>query len=288
MGLPNTVGNASEAIALITPDVFEHLAVVRPVAVTLLEQVQMGVPYYMVIPMFLVIVVAFKGLPTMFCLGIGIVSSMIFGLIAGTVESVGGFLILVQEGFESAGSWSMVMMLWIGAFGGIMNSIKAFDPISKFILKISNNVRQLMFYNGILSLIGNAALADEMAQIVTIGPIIKEMTDENVEASEEDMYKLRLRNATFSDTMGVFGSQLIPWHSYMAFYIFICVAVYPLQQIRAIDIIKYNYMAIIAVLSMLILTLTGFDRFIPFFKMPSEPDVKLKKKKKQPKSKVKG
>lgn len=279
MGLPSTVGSAAEAINSIPADVFERLAEVRPAAVTLLEQVKSGVPYFMVIPMFLVIAIAFKGVPTMICLGLGIVSALIFGLVAGTVESLKGFLELVQAGFESAGSWSVVMMLWIGAFGGIMSSIRAFEPISKFVLKISRSVRQLMFYNGVLCLIGNAALADEMAQIVTIGPIIKEMTDENVEASEEDMYKLRLRNSAFSDAMGVFGSQLIPWHCYMGFYVAICMSVYPLHEFNALDIIKYNYMAIVAVVSMLILTLTGFDRFIPLFKLPSEPQVSLKKEK---------
>jgi Na+/H+ antiporter NhaC len=279
MGLPSTVGSAAEAINSIPADVFERLAEVRPAAVTLLEQVKSGVPYFMVIPMFLVIAIAFKGVPTMICLGLGIVSALIFGLVAGTVESLKGFLELVQAGFQSAGSWSVVMMLWIGAFGGIMSSIRAFEPISKFVLKISRSVRQLMFYNGVLCLIGNAALADEMAQIVTIGPIIKEMTDENVEASEEDMYKLRLRNSAFSDAMGVFGSQLIPWHCYMGFYVAICMAVYPLHEFNALDIIKYNYMAIVAVVSMLILTLTGFDRFIPLFKLPSEPQVSLKKEK---------
>ena len=68
-------------------------------------------------------------------------------------------------------------------------------------------------------------LPDEMAQIVTIGPIIREMVEENVEGSEEDMYTLRLRNATFSDAMGVFGSQLIPWHVYIAFYMGIATVV---------------------------------------------------------------
>ena len=84
--------------------------------------------------------------------------------------------------------------------------------------------------NGCLSIIGNAALADEMAQIVTIGPIIKEIVDENVEGDEEDMYKLRLRNATFSDALGVFGSQLIPWHVYITFYAGIASAIYPLHD----------------------------------------------------------
>ena len=279
MKLPSEVGSAADAISQITPDVLERLAEVRPAAITLLEQVGSGVPYYMVIPMVIVIAVAFKGVPTMICLGTGIISSLIFGLFAGTVESVGSFLELVQAGFESAGEWSVVMMLWIGAFGGIMSSIKAFEPISNFVLRISKSVRQLMFYNGILCLIGNAALADEMAQIVTIGPIIKEMTDENVEASEEDMYKLRLRNATFSDAMGVFGSQLIPWHCYVGFFVAVCVAVYPLHAFTPFDIIRYNFMSYIAVASILILTITGWDKFVPFFKMPSEPDVKLKTKK---------
>ena len=66
-----------------------------------------------------------------------------------------------------------------------------------------------------LSIFGNMALADEMAQIVTIGPIIRNLVEKNVVASEEDMYTLKLRNATFSDAMGVFGSQLIPWHVYI-------------------------------------------------------------------------
>lgn len=91
------------------------------------------------------------------------------------------------------------------------------------------------------------------------------------------MYKLDLRNATFSDAMGVFGSQLVPWHVYMAFFVTIANTVYPLEQVNAIQVISKNYMAMIAVASILILTITGFDKYIPFFAIPSEPDVKLKK-----------
>ncbi|MGL5918386.1 MAG: Na+/H+ antiporter NhaC family protein, partial [Cetobacterium sp.] len=43
------------------------------------------------------------------------------------------------------------------------------------------------------------------------------------------------------------------------------------------DIIKYNFLAIIAVSTILIGTLTGLDRFIPRFGLPSEPKVRLKK-----------
>lgn len=81
---------------------------------------------------------------------------------------------MVQTGFSSRGGWVVVMMMWIAAFGGIMRLMHAFKPVSDFLIKISGSVRQLMFYNAVLSLLGNAALADEMAQIVTIGPIIKD------------------------------------------------------------------------------------------------------------------
>lgn len=277
LGLPGEVASATDAINEIPAEVWSALDEKRPAAVTLLNQVQEGVPTYMIIPLLIVLAAAIKGLPTLACLGLGIVSSMIFGLISGTIDSASTFLGLIESGFADAGSWVIVMMMWVAAFGGIMSKINAFAPVSKLVSSVAKNVRQLLFCNGLLAILGNAALSDEMAQIVTVGPICKALTDENVEASEEDMYKLRLRNATFNDALGVFGSQLIPWHVYMGFYVGIASAVYPLHEFVAMDIIRYNVMAIIAVSSILLLTLTGFDRFIPFFGLPSEPDVRLKK-----------
>lgn len=277
MGLPNEVANASLVIDAIPKEVMEALSIERASAVDLLNQVKEGVPYYMAIPLLLVLVFAIKGLPTLLCLTVGIVSSFILGTFAGTVESLTSFLELIYTGFEGAGSWVIVMMMWVGAFSGIMSKINAFEPLSKAIMKCAKNVRQLMFMNGLLCIAGNAALSDEMAQIVTMGPITRELVENNVEGSEEDMYKLRLRNATLSDALGVFGSQLIPWHVYIGFYLGILSAVYPLHQFIAMDIIKYNILAFVAVGSMLILTLTGLDRFIPKFDLPSEPNVELKK-----------
>lgn len=277
LGLPANTASATEAIKQIPVEVWTNLEEARPSAVTLLHQVQEGVPVYMIIPLIVVLAAAIKGLPTLACLGMGIICSLVFGLFAGTVESVPSFLDSMKTGFSDAGSWVIVMMMWVAAFGGIMSKINAFAPLSNLISRISQNVRQLMFWNGMLSIAGNAALSDEMAQIVTIGPILKQLTDDNVVASEEDMYTLRLRNATFGDAMGVFGSQLIPWHVYMTFYVGIATAVYPLYKFVATDIIKYNYMAMIAVGSMLILTVTGLDKLIPLFGLPVEPKVYLKK-----------
>lgn len=278
MGLPSITGNGATAINQIPAEVWTKLAEERESAVILLNQVRDGVPVYMVIPLILVLIFAFKGFQTFICLFIGIVASYILGMFAGTVTNTRAFLQdLIFVGFEGAGAWVVVMMMWVAAFGGIMKLMDAFKPLSILLIKISKNVRQLMFWNGALSIFGNMALADEMAQIVTIGPIIRNLVEKNVEGSPEDLETLRLRNATFNDAMGVFGSQLIPWHVYIGFYLGIAATVYPLETFSPIDIIQYNFIAFIAVISMLVLTLTGFDRFIPRFALPREPQVRLKK-----------
>ena len=276
LGLKDTSGQAVEAINQIPDTVWSNLEQQRPAAVTLLQQVRSGVPQYMANP--LVLVLAGMGTNTLICLGTGIFSSLIFGWFAGTVTDIQAFLKLVQSGFSAAGNWTVVMMLWVGAFGGVMRKMNAFDPIAEAILRVVRSVRQLMCANAALCLLGNAALADEMAQIVTISPIIKNMTEHSIEGDEKDMYKLALRNATFADAMAVFGSQLIPWHAYMAFFVGITCTVYPMAEgtVTIGGIILHNYLAWIAVISMLFLTYTGLDRIIPLFGIPAEPEVRLR------------
>lgn len=282
MGLPGEAVDGSHVVNQITDDVWTFLAEERPAAVALLEQVRDGVALYMVIPLILVIVLAILGLNTFICIGSGIVSSYVLGIFAGTVGTFQDFLDEVMAGFADAGSWVVVMMMWVAAFGGIMQKMDAFAPLAALVVKMSKRVRHLMGWNAVLCLLGNAALSDEMAQIVTMGPVIKQIAEENIEAeSEEAMYKIKLRNATFGDAMGVFGSQLIPWHVYLAFYVGIAAGVYPLQKLVPTDFLRYNFMAYIAVGSLLLLTFTGWDRFIPLFKMPQEPVVRLKKHAKQ-------
>lgn len=282
MGLPGEAVDGSHVVNQITDDVWAFLAEERPAAVALLEQVRDGVALYMVIPLILVIVLAVLGLNTFICIGSGIVSSYVLGIFAGTVGTFQDFLDEVMAGFADAGSWVVVMMMWVAAFGGIMQKMDAFAPLAALVVKMSKKVRHLLGWNAVLCLLGNAALSDEMAQIVTMGPVIKQIAEENIEAeSEEAMYKIKLRNATFGDAMGVFGSQLIPWHVYLAFYVGIAAGVYPLQKLVPTDFLRYNFMAYIAVGSLLLLTFTGWDRFIPLFKMPQEPVVRLKKRAKQ-------
>lgn len=277
MGLPSESVDGAAVVSQIPEHVWGVLEAERPAAIPLLEQIASGVSMYMVIPLLLVIGLAILGCNTFACIGSGLVSSYILGQFAGTTGTVNEFLDQCMSGFAEAGGWVVVMMMWVAAFGGVMQKMNAFEPLAKLVVKCSRKVRHLMTWNAVLSLVGNATLADEMAQIVTIGPVVKGILDDNVEGKEEDMYKLRLRNATFGDAMGVFGSQLIPWHVYLAYYVGIAMGVYPLIELQPLDFLKYNFMAYIAVISLLLLTFTGWDRFVPLFKLPKEPAVILKK-----------
>lgn len=281
MGLSDVVGDPRQAIDSIPPEAYTALAEERPSAILLLEQVKTGVPIYMIIPLFVVVGMAFAGIQTMICLGAGMVTALIFGMIAGTTTVTQWLEDMLLVGFGDAGSWSIVMMMWVSAFGGIMNSMNAFEPLAKLIVRISGNVRQLMGWCGVLCLAGNVALADETAEIATISPIMRNIVEENVEGSPEAMYKLRLRLATFADALGVYGSQLIPWHCFIVFYTAIANAVFPIYKFVPTDMIRMNVMSIIAVISILVLTFTGLDKYIPLFKLPSEPEVKLNKKQKK-------
>lgn len=276
--LPNTQDDVAAAISKIPQEAREALAVERPSALTLLEQVERGVPYYMVIPLIVVIVLSFMGLHTMICLAAGMVSSLIFGMMAGTVNFSIWLNDLLLKGFGDAGSWVIVMMAWVSAFGGIMNSMNAFAPLAHLVIRISRNVQELMGWCGVLCLAGNVALADEAAQVATMSPIIRDIVDKNIECKDEkDNYRLRLRLATFTSAMGIYGSELVPWHCFPVFFAGIASAVYPLQTFEPMDIIGHNYMSFIVVGSILFLTFTGLDRFVPMFGLPGKDRIALKK-----------
>lgn len=276
MGLPETVGDPSQILANMSPDTIRVLTEERPSVLLLLEQVQTGVPLYMIIPVIIVITMAIMRVDTISCLSSGIAFAVIFGYIAGTVTSLSDVLSLVQSGFESAGSWAVIMLFWAMGFGAVMRRMDAFGPIATFFVRISRKVRHLLVCNGLLCLIINATLNEEMSQMATVGPVLKDIVDSNVEGSEEDKYKLRNRNALFSDAVGVHSAALIPWHTGVAYYMGLAAAVYPLYKFTMGDL-YYNFMGIICVVSIYFLTFTGWDRFIPLFGLPTEPAVRLKK-----------
>ncbi len=277
-GLPSVQGDVQQALDQIPPEAYSALEAQRPSAVLLLDQVKNGVPYYMVIPMLMVIGMSFLGVHTLLCLGMGMISSLVLGTLAGTVNIHSWLHELLYAGFSDAGSWVIVMMMWVSAFGGIMNAMNAFDPVSRGVVRISRNHHQLLGWCGIICLLGNVALADEAAQVATMSPIIREIVEKNIEThGPEDDYRLRLRLATFTSSMGIYGSQLIPWHCFPVFFASIANAVYPIraQGFSPLDIISKNYLSFLIVGSILLLTFTGWDRFIPGFALPK--DIRLKR-----------
>ena len=276
--LPNTQGDVAAAISQIPDEARNALAAERPSALSLLEQVEAGVPYFMVIPLIVVIGLSFMKFHTMICLAAGMVSSLICGLFAGTTDFSSWLNELLLTGFGDAGSWVIVMMIWVSAFGGIMNSMNAFDPLAKLVVKMSGNVQQLMGWCGVLCLAGNAALSDEAAQVATMSPIIRDIVEKNVECDDEEAaYTLRVRLATFTSGMGIYGSQMIPWHCFPVFFAGIASAVFPLATFTPVDIIGHNYLSFIIVGSLMLLTFTGLDRFVPMLALPGKDKIRLKK-----------
>jgi len=111
-----------------------------------------------------------------------------------------------------------------------------------------------------------------------MSPIVRNIIEKNVDCSDEDAkYTLRLRLATFTSAMGIYGSELIPWHCFPVFFADIASTVYPLQKFTPFDIISNNYMSFIVVGSIIFLTFTGLDKYIPLFALPGKDRAKLKK-----------
>lgn len=62
----------------------------------------------------------------------------------------------------------------------------------------------------------------------------------------------------------------------MIYFTGLAASVYPLYEFTANKIISANYFSIIAVVSMLVLTITGWDRILPGFNIPSETEIHLR------------
>ena len=277
--LPTTSGDVAEAISKIDAETMLKLKEERESAWHMLNQLQQDIPYYMIVPVLIVIVLSFLNIHTMLCLGAGILASLVLGTLAGTISFSEWFSSdgIIYNGFSTAGNWVVVMMMWISVFGGVMNAMDAFAPLKRLVVRMSRNLHHLMGWCSVLCLLGNAALADEAAQVSTMSPIIRDIVEQNTECStEKEEYTLRVKLATFTSSMGIYGSQLIPWHCFPVFFAGVANIVYPLNKFTPTDIIKYNFTAFIMIGSILILTFTGWDRFIPKFGLPE--GARLKKR----------
>lgn len=275
MGLSATVGDASNVLSNIPEETIEVLMEERPSVLSLLEQVESGVPVYMILPVFLVIILAFLRIDVIVCLLCGFASSILLGITCGTVTSIGQVIDFLYYGFSGAGSWCVVTIILVCAFSGIMKKMAVFESISNIYVSRCKKVRELIFCNGLVCLFMNMALCEETAQVATVTPLIKDALEKNVEGSEEDIYKLKIRNAIFSDAVGVMTATLIPWHSGYAYYTSLADSLYPLHKFTYGDML-FNYFCWISIIVVFVFTITGLDRIIPNFGIPKEPAVRIK------------
>lgn len=273
MGLPNTTGDPSSIISSMPQSTWDALMAERPSTIALLEQVEAGVPLWLLMPVVIVIFLAIRQVDTIVVMSVGIVIASLAGALCGAFSSFGDIIEIIQDGMADAGSWAVAMLFWAMAFGAVMRSMNAYKPLAGAFVKISRNVRQLLCLNGLLCLFVNATLNEEMSQEAAIGPVIRDIVDQNVEGSEEAKYQLQLRNAMFTDSIGCMSAELIPWHTGVAYYLSLAIAVYPLYHFGIKDLYM-NFMAILSVLSIFVLTFTGTDRLVRMG-IPKEPEVQL-------------
>lgn len=276
MGLGTTAGDASGIFENITPETIAILEEKRPAVITLLEQVQQGVSVVMLLPALLIIALAIMKIDTIICITSGIILSSVMGIALGYVDSISMIKDLIYGGFADAGAWPIILMLWVMAMGRVMRSMDAFAVVGQLLVKLSANVRMLISWNGILCLLGNMALSEDISVISAIGPVIKNVVETEVEGEGDAIYKLKLRNALLNDSIGCHCGTMIPWHATCIYYLGLVAAMYPVYQITGKDLMM-NFMAIISIGSLLLLTITGLDRLLPGMSMPSEPEVKLRK-----------
>lgn len=85
MRLPKTSGNPSDILSSMPAETWDALMDKRPAVIALLQQVQEGMPIYLLIPVAVVIAMAIMKVDTIICLATGIISAAAFGTMAGTI-----------------------------------------------------------------------------------------------------------------------------------------------------------------------------------------------------------
>ena len=104
--LPATHGDVSGIMDSVPKEALDYLKNEKPEAVDLLNQIVKGVPYYMAIPLVLVIVLAIAKFNTFICIGSGIVSAYLLGLPAGTTGKLSSRSEERRVGKECRSRWS--------------------------------------------------------------------------------------------------------------------------------------------------------------------------------------
>ncbi|WP_313190083.1 Na+/H+ antiporter NhaC family protein [Sphingobacterium sp.] len=154
-----------------------------------------------ILPYVLVFILALSGLNVIWTLGIGILSAAIIGLSTGSIDFL-TVLKSINDGF--AGMFELsILCLIIGGVVGIIRLNGGIDYLLNTVTKRINSKKRAELSIAFLVSLVNLAIANNTITIVIVGPIAKDISDENgLEGS---------RVASILDTISCFIQGLVPY-----------------------------------------------------------------------------
>ncbi len=154
-----------------------------------------------ILPYVLVFILALSGLNVIWTLGIGILSAAVIGLSTGSIDFL-KVLKSINDGF--AGMFELsILCLIIGGVVGIIRYNGGIDYLLNTVTKRINSKKRAELSIAFLVSLVNLAIANNTITIVIVGPIAKDISDENgLEGS---------RVASILDTISCFIQGLVPY-----------------------------------------------------------------------------
>lgn len=154
-----------------------------------------------IVPYVLVFVLALSGLNVIWTLGIGIICAALIGLFTGSIDFL-AILKSINDGF--AGMFELsILCLVIGGVVGIIRMNGGIDYLLHAVTKRINSKKRAELSIAFLVSLVNLAIANNTITIVIVGPIAKDISDENqLDGS---------RVASILDTISCFIQGLVPY-----------------------------------------------------------------------------
>ena len=154
-----------------------------------------------ILPYIIVFILALSGLSVIWTLGVGILSAAIIGISSGSIDFL-SILKSINDGF--AGMFELsILCLIIGGVVGIIRMNGGIDYLLHVVTKKINSKKRAELSIAFLVSLVNLAIANNTITIVIVGPIAKDISDENGLNGG--------RIASILDTISCFIQGLVPY-----------------------------------------------------------------------------
>lgn len=188
-----------------------------------------------ILPYIVVFILALSGLNVIWTLGIGILCAAVIGITTGSIDFL-TILKSINDGF--AGMFELsILCLIIGGVVGIIRMNGGIDYLLNTVTKRINSKKRAELSIAFLVSLVNMAIANNTITIVIVGPIAKDISDENgLQGS---------RVASILDTISCFVQGLVPYGAQILAALAAANAILSEQPGREllspIDIMQYLY-----------------------------------------------